>query len=56
MRYQGRAITFALVLLGIALTFVTGRALWLEIGAVSSLSLIAIEAGTETFDSVRHKL
>lgn len=56
IRRYSRHITVIPALLGIALTILTGRSSWLEIGAVWFLGVIAVETATETFISVRRRL
>jgi hypothetical protein len=54
-RYS-RHIAIIPVFLGIALTILTGRTLWLEIGAVWFLVVIAVDTAAQTFVSVRRRL
>jgi hypothetical protein len=56
IRRYSRHIAAIPVLLGIALTILTGRSSWLEIGAVWFLGVIAVQTATETFIAVRRRL
>ncbi|PYU19711.1 MAG: hypothetical protein DMG32_23835, partial [Acidobacteria bacterium] len=56
IRRYARHIAVGPVLLGIVVTILTRRTVWLEIGAVWFLGVIAAETATDTFISVQRKL
>lgn len=56
IRRHSRHIGVVPVLLGIVVTILTRRTVWLEIGAVWFLGVIAVETATDTFISVQRKL
>ena len=56
LRRHDTAVATVPVIVAIALALVTGRAFLLSVGVVWFLSVIAISSGTDTLDSVRHKL